>query len=201
MRQQINLFRNVLIDKPEPFQSRQVGVILVAVIICLALAGFYSYWQASSIQAQADKLRQRQHHISMQVAQLEEQYPERAPSALLQEKIKRIELELQGQRQALDYFTRQDQESNGAILASLEGLAQHPQQGIWLRRISLFHGGQEVQLTGSALKPEQIPEYLHLLGEKNIFGGQVFARLKLKRFEEQANQIDFELDSMRQAKQ
>ncbi len=198
MRQQINLYQDVLIDKPEPFQSRQVGMILLAVVICLILAGFYSYWQANSMQIQADDLRQRQQLLSMRVVELEEQYPEREHSALLQEKIKRVEQELQGQRKALDYFSTQDQKSNGTILASLEGLARYPQQGIWLRRISLLHNGQEVQLTGSALKPEQIPEYLHLLGENNIFGGQVFAHLKLKRLEEQSGQVDFELDSTRE---
>ena len=199
MRQQINLYQDVLIDKPEPFQSRQVGMILFAVVICLVLAGFYSYWQANSMQIQADDLRQQQQLLSLQVAELEIQYPEREHNALLQEKIKRVEQELQGQRKALDYFSKQDQESNGTILASLEGLARYPQPGIWLRRISLLHNGQEVQLTGSALKAEQIPEYLHLLGENNIFGGQVFAHLKLNRLEEQSGQVNFELDSTREA--
>ncbi|MFK5926759.1 MAG: hypothetical protein QM483_09030 [Desulfuromusa sp.] len=195
MRQQINLYQDVLLDKPEPFQSRQVGMLLILIVTGLALVGFYSYWQANSLQVQADDLRQRQQLLSDHVVQLEEQYPERAPSILLLEKIKRIELELRGRRTALDYFTKQDQDRNGTMLVSLEGLARYPQQGIWLRRISLLHAGEEVQLAGSALKPEQIPEYLHLLGEKNIFGGQVFARLKLKRLKEHAGQIEFELDS------
>ncbi len=199
MRQQINLYQGVLIDKPEPFQSRQSGLLLGAVIICLALAGLYSYWQAGLMKKQVEELRQQQQTLSARVVELENQYPEREQNVLLQEKIKRVEQELQGQRTALDYFSSQDQESNGAILASLEGLARNPQQGLWLRKISLLHGGQEVQLTGSALKPEQIPLYLQLLGEKNIFGGQVFSRLQLKRLEGQSGQVDFELDSTRGA--
>ncbi|MCK4503856.1 MAG: hypothetical protein KAU22_12545, partial [Desulfuromonadales bacterium] len=160
MRQQINLYRDGLIDKPEPFQSRQVVMLLVAAVICLVIAGCYSYWQANSMQAQADDLRQQQQLISAQIVELEKQYPERKPSVLLQGKIQRLELELQGQRKALDYFSKQDQEGNASILASLEGLAKYPLQGIWLRQISLLQSGQEIQLAGSALKPEQIPEYL-----------------------------------------
>ena len=198
MRQQINLYQDGLIDKPESFQSRQVGMILGLVIIGLILVIVYSYWQANSLQSQADDLRQQQLLISTQVVGLEKQYPERKQSALLQEKIKRLEQELQGQRKALDYFSKQDQEGNASILASLEGLAQYPLRGIWLRQISLLNSGQEVQLSGSALKPEQVPEYLQLLGEKNVFGGQVFARLKLNRLKEQAGQVDFELDSVQE---
>ena len=200
MRQQINLYQDILRDKPEPFQSRQVGILLIMVVGGLALVGFYSYWQARSLQAQVDVSRQQQQLLSEQVVQLEKQYPERVPSALLPEKIKRVEQELQGQRKALDYFAKQDQKSNNAILASLEGLAKYPQQGVWLQRVSLLDAGKEVQLAGSALKPEKIPEYLNLLGEKNIFGGQIFARLKLKRLKEQPGQIDFELDSAGAAK-
>lgn len=195
MRQQINLFQDVLIDKPEPFQSRQVGMLLILIVVGLALVGLYSYWQVDSLKVQASALRWQQQLLREQVEQLEEQYPERASSTLLLEKIKRVELELRGQRKALDYFTKQDQENNEAILASLEGLARYPQQGIWLRRVSLLDAGGRVQLVGSALKPEKIPEYLSLLGEKNVFGGQVFSQLKLKRFKERAGQVDFELDS------
>ncbi|NOQ42247.1 MAG: hypothetical protein GQ563_07080 [Desulfuromusa sp.] len=198
MRQQINLYRDSLIDKPEPFQSKQTGLILAMVVVCLVFAGFYSYWQAGSMQDQANDLRQQQQLVSAQVLELEKQYPERGQSALLQNKIQRFEQELQGKRKALDYFSKQDQESNSMILASLEGLARYPQPGIWLRQISLLQVGQEVQLSGSAVKAEQLPEYLQLLGEKNIFGGQVFARLKLNRLKEQAGQVDFKLDSVQE---
>lgn len=197
MRQQINLYQDVLIEKPEPFQSRQVGMLLIIVFLCLGLFGVYGYWQANALQNQADILSQQQQEHATQVAQLEKQYPERQPSVLLQEKIKRTEQSILGQRQALDYFSKQDQESNGSILASLEGLARYPQKGIWLRQVSLLQAGQEIQLAGSALKAELVPEYLQLLGSKNIFGGQVFSRLKLKRLKEQRGQVDFELGSAR----
>lgn len=197
MRQQINLYQDVLIEKPEPFQSRQVGLLLIIVFLCLGLIGVYGYWQANALQSQADNLRQQQQELATQVSQLEKQYPERQPSVLLQEKIKRTEQSILGQRQALDYFSKQDQESNGSILASLEGLARYPQKGIWLRQVSLLQAGQEIQLAGSALKAELVPEYLQLLGSKNIFGGQVFSRLKLKRLKEQRGQVDFELGSAR----
>lgn len=195
MRQQINLYQDILIEKPEPFQSRQVGMLLLFFFLCLGLIGLYGYWQANTLQSQADNLRQQQQELATQVAQLEKKYPQRQPSVLLQEKIKRMEQSVLGLRQALDYFSKQDQESNGSILASLEGLARNPQKGVWLRQVSLLQTGQEIKLAGSALKAELVPEYLQLLGSKNIFGGQVFSRLKLKRLKERRGQVDFELGS------
>jgi hypothetical protein len=172
-------------------------MLLIFFFLCLGLIGLYGYWQANALQNQADNLRQQQQNLATQVTQLEKQYPERKPSVLLQEKIKRTEQSVLGQRQALDYFSKQDPERNVSILASLEGLARYPQKGIWLRQVSLLNAGQEIQIAGSALKAELVPEYLQLLGVKNIFGGQVFSRLKLKRLKEQRGQVDFELDSAR----
>lgn len=200
MRQQINLYQNVLIVKPEPFQYRQVTLLLGLVVLCLVLVGGYAYWQKASMQVQADDLRHQHQLISARVIELEKENPKREKSVLLQEKIRRVERELQGQQQALDYFSHQDPENNRTILASLEGLARYPQPGIWLQRVTLLHAGHEVQLAGSALKPESIPEYLQLLGEKNVFGGQVFARLKLNRLKERAGQVDFTLDSVQETR-
>ncbi|MEA3545500.1 MAG: hypothetical protein U9R69_09825 [Thermodesulfobacteriota bacterium] len=201
MRQQINLYRDELIDRPEPFQSRQTGLILAMVVVGLVLVGCFSYWQTRSLTAQVVELRQQQQVASGRVAELEKQFPKLEKSVLLQKKIHRLEEELQGKRDALDYFSRQDKQSNGVILESLENLARYRQPGIWLQRITILQRGQEVQLFGSALKPEQIPEYLQLLGEKNVFGGQVFARLKLDRLKEKDDQINFRLDSVQDATQ
>lgn len=195
MRQQINLYQDILVDKPEPFQSRQVGVLLLLVLVGLGLLGIYGYWQVNALENQADALRQQQQVLSRQVVQLEEQHPVREPGALLLEKIKRTELSILGQRQALDYFSEQEHGENERVLTSLEGLARFPQKGLWLRRVSLLKSGREVQLAGSAVMAEIIPEYLQLLGEENIFGGQVFSRLQLKRIEDQGGRVDFELDS------
>ena len=195
MRQQINLYQDVLIDKPEPFQSRHVGIFLLLLVVGLAIVGYLSYQGAHAVQQKANQLRQQQQVLSQQVSELEEKYPPRKPNQLLQERVTRLEREVTGLQVALDYFKKQDMGSNETILASLEGLARYPQKGLWLRKVMFLQGGDELRLAGSALKPEQIPEYLKLLGEKSIFGGQVFSRLSLNRLEEQGEIINFELDS------
>jgi cell division protein FtsB len=200
MRQQINLYQDILIDKPEPFQSRQVGTFLLLLVIGLAIVGYMSYQRAHIVQQKATKLRQQQQVLNQQVSELEEKYPPRQPNQLLQERVTRLEQEVAGLQTALDYFKKQDLESNETILTSLEGLARHPQKGLWLRKVTFLQRGRDVRLAGSALKPELVPEYLKLLGEKSIFGGQVFSRLSLNRLEEQGDIVNFELDSSRGGK-
>ncbi len=198
MRQQINLYRGNLIDRPEPLQSRQAGLILViAFVLALIFSGF-SYWQLRGSHEQLIAIEQKQAEISVRVDELERQYPEPQQNALLKEEIRRLELQIQGQRQALSYFDGKDNNSNRNILSSLEGLARNPSKGLWLQSVRLLQEGDQVELDGCALEAKQIPDYLQMIGDRKIFGGKVFAQLKVKRMHEQDNRIDFTLGSTRE---
>lgn len=195
MRQQINLYQDILIEKPEPLQSRLAFILLLLTIFFLALYSGFSYWQVQDLTARVDQARQQYQAESQRISELEAQYPEPRKNVLLVEKIKRLEQEIQSQNAALHYFSEQDPEGNGKILASLNGLAQNSLRGVWLRRVRMLARGAEVQLAGSAVEAERIPDYLSLIGEQNIFAGKVFARLKVNRVEKQFNQVDFLLES------
>ena len=198
MRQQINLYRGSLIEQAEPLQSRQAGLLLLMVVIVTTLFVGFSYWQLSQSQQQLAALEEDQKQVSARVSELEKQYPEPQENALLTEKIRRLEMEIIGQRQALSYFADKDSSSNATILTSLEGLARYPYRGLWLRRVRLMQEGEAVELAGSALQAKQIPDYLQMIGDKNIFGGKVFAQLKVRRLQEQRNRVDFTLGSTRE---
>lgn len=195
MRQQINLYQGALIDKPEPLQSRAAIVILVVIVICLALVGGFDYWQMSKQNTYIAQLQQQHKVDSERIMALAAQFPERAPSALLKNKVVRLEQEILGHRQALEFFSAQGRDSNELILTTLDGLASHRHPGVWLQRIALLRGGHEVELAGTAIKPEQVPEYLQLLGNKEIFAGRVFNHLQLSRLDDSAEHVEFTLTS------
>ena len=184
MRQQINLYQDILIDKPKPLQSLQAGAILLVVACCLGLLFAYSSYKANTLVAQGNELRHNNALASAQLAELNKRYPEPKKSVLLEEKVHRLEREIKNSRITMKFFGENDDTSNGAILESLEGLARHPFAGLWLRRIRLYAGGAEVQLSGSAVQADRVPDYLTLLGEENIFGGKLFSRLKIQLLDE-----------------
>ena len=88
--------------------------------------------------------------------------------------------------------SRQD---NKSFLSMLDGLARHPGKGVWLRRILLDASG-DVALTGSALRPEQVPEYVQSLGAQQVFDGKLFSRMSLTRLDKTSGQVDFSLESL-----
>jgi len=196
MRQQINLFQAALIDKSEPLQARQVGLIMAGFAVLLILLSLFGYWQLQSADQQLADLQQQKLESETRVVALEQQHPERQESILLKEEIVRTKETLVGQKQLLGYFSVRDEESNGSILGVLEGLARHRSEGVWLRRIQLDVAGNNISLAGSALRPEQVPQYLQSLGDKGVLGGQVFSRMTLARLQERPGQVDFSLESL-----
>jgi hypothetical protein len=195
MRQQINLYQAVLIDKQEPLQARQAGLIMLLFLVLLLSLYLLGYWRGSGFKKNLINLKQQQSEKIVAVAALGQKFPERQKNALLEEEISQIRTALEGQKQILGYFAARDQGGNGKILDVLEGLARHKQQGVWLRRILLDASGQKITLSGSALKPEQVPRYLQSLGHEGVLAGQVFAHLKLTHIEERPGQVDFSLES------
>ncbi|NOY12605.1 MAG: hypothetical protein GXP51_02620 [Deltaproteobacteria bacterium] len=125
MRQQINLYQAVLIDKPEPLRLRQGGLILLLFSVLLALLSLFNFWQMRTAGEQLAVLRQQQDRLSEQVATLERQYPERRKSALLEEEVRRTEGVLEGQKRLLGYFSVREEGGNERILNLLDGLARN----------------------------------------------------------------------------
>ena len=200
MRQQINLYQAVLIDRPEPLRLRQVGLILLFFLVLLALLSLFNFRQMRSAGEQLAVLQRQQARLSQQVATLEQQYPERQKSALLEEEIRRTEHILEGQKRLLGYFSVREEGGNEKILSVLDGLARNLRPGVWLRRIQLDGSGRKIVLDGSALHPKQVPRYLQFLGERGVLSGQIFSRLKLTRLQERPGQVDFSLESLAEAR-
>jgi len=195
MRQQINLFQSVLIDKSEPLQARQLGLILLGFMGLLLLLSLLGYWQFQSAGDQLTTLQQQKTALTAQVEAWEKQYPERQKSVLLEEEIERSKRMLAGQKRLLGYFSQRDEEGNEGALGILEGLARYRSSGVWLSRIQLDLGDDSISLGGSALRPEQVPQYLQALGERGVLAGRVFSRLKLTQLQERPGQVDFRLET------
>lgn len=209
MRQQINLYQDILIDKPKPLQHRQAAAILLIIFCCLGLLFGYSSYKKNALAAKVDELHHNNALATAQLAEMQKHYPEPKKSALLEEKVRRLEREIKNSRTTLKFFVENDDMSNAVILESLEGLARHPFAGLWLRSIRLYAGGTEVQLSGSAVRADRVPDYLTLLGEENIFGGKLFSRLNVQLLDEKdadkrtdtGGRVDFVLESASEQEQ
>jgi cell division protein FtsB len=195
MRQQINLYQQGLIDRPAPLAGRQAGLLLVLSLLFVLVLGGYGYWRGIALEPQRAELEQRQQQMRTRIADLEQQFPIRQSSPLLQQRVTRLEQELKDLEQTLDFVLKREQGRNTEMLASLEGLAQRQHAGLWLNQIRLSRQGYDVELTGRAFSPELVPDYLQWLSDEGVFSGLIFSRLRLSRLQEYPGHVDFTIGS------
>lgn len=199
MSQQINLYQDVLRESPQPLRARRALLYAACVLFGLVLLAIVQERRNDHLQQQLAALQAREQSAEQRVGEMEKRYPPPRRDPQLAEKMQRLEQQILGQRAALDYFAEQRGGTNRNMLASLEGLARHSRKDVWLRKVRLAGQGRRVELSGTALDAEQIPAYVEMLGQENIFGGQVFARLQLTRQKEHHERIDFSLKSVKEA--
>ncbi|PLX83712.1 MAG: hypothetical protein C0618_12370 [Desulfuromonas sp.] len=196
MRQQINLYQDSLIDRPQPLNLKQVGFLFVLLCGLLSVISLYDFWTLNASLEELTSLQSQRDLLSAEVVQLSEQYPAPQKDAQLEADIATAEQKLAAQNQMLGYFSSRDEQINASILDILDGLARHRLEGLWLEKIHLAAGGNDILLSGAALTPEHIPLYLQTLASADVLDGQVFSRLKLARLSERPGQVTFSLESV-----
>lgn len=195
MRQQINLYQHGLIERPAPLAGRQAGLLLLFTLLFTIVLGGYGYWRGVALEPQRAELKQRQQQMRRHIADLEQQFPIRQSSPLLQQRVVRLEQEFQDLEQTLDFVLQREQGRNAEMLAALEGLAQRQHSGLWLNQIRLSRQGHDVELSGRAFTPELVPDYLQWLSDEGVFSGLIFSRLRLSRLQEYPGHVDFIIGS------
>ncbi len=193
MKQDINLYQDVLIEKPAPFQFGTAVMVTTAVLLLvIGLAGF-SYWSAEKKAEHVTAERQREAAKQAYVADLQIKHPVRQPNPLLINKLAALERQLAEQKEALHYVKDNQLAGNNIIFAALQGLAQQHVKDLWLSKVALTDQGRHISLSGSALNELAIPEFVRVLGDAHIFGGAVFDNLTIVRADEPGGYIEFSL--------
>lgn len=195
MDQQINLYQDVLIEKPAPFQLQAALIALFLVVVSLSGGGGYSYWQTSRIAGELAAEQQLKQDKQAYVAELELKFPERKPNPLLIEKITRLEKQVAGKKDAVAYFANQQVLGNDVILHSLQGLAKARVEGLWLNKVSLADEGRQVTLSGSATSELAVPQFIETVGQAYVFGGAVFDSIVINRSEDAEGLVNFSLSA------
>jgi hypothetical protein len=77
----------------------------------------------------------------------------------------------------------------------MTAFARQPVQGMWLTKISVSNGGQNVGLQGKTLTSELLPQYLTRLAGEDELNGMSFNVLNLSRPVDPANPLEFSVST------
>ncbi|WP_019341533.1 PilN domain-containing protein [Stutzerimonas stutzeri] len=164
---------------PRPRQMRLGAALVVAV---LAIHGAWQGWQLHAAGQAAVFAEQQaaQAEARLDVVKADFREPTLDPQLPLQ--LAEREAENRELQRLADHLKTLDAQRSSGFSALLQGLAdRHPPQGLWLTRIRLQAGGDELALQGLTQDQELLPLYLQSLGQSSAFSGRAFARFDLQR--------------------
>lgn len=191
--QQINLYQPIFRKQEKIFSAKTM--LQGAALVALGMVAFFAYaaWQTRNLETQATQFERQRDDATKRVTDLARAIPERGKSAALEQEVTRLRTELRRKQQVI---ARLDDRSSGntrGYSTHLEGLARQRLPQLWLTHIGLRHGGSVVELQGSTLNPEQVPQYLQRLSAEPAFSGVEFRQFTLSRAEKTPQQMDFVL--------
>lgn len=198
MTQQINLYQPELFEKRVPFSATRMVWALAAVLFLVAAAGVVCHLRLSGLTSDLGRLQELQDAAIRQIDDYKDRYPPRSPDPDLLNKVEEMANVRQAKLMLLQLLTGSQLGNRIGLSEHLVGLARQDLSTVWLRRIHLSAGGDQLLLEGSSTRAADIPLYLQRLTEQEIFAGREFERLQLNRDEKAGTIVDFLLQTTRE---
>lgn len=182
MSQQINLLRAVAVTRSFSFSSATAMAYGVLVAAALTLAvGVYEQTQLTDLQKEAlavDRaLKDAQAGQSKATAERKARKPEPNGDA----KLAQLEAQLRSRNEVADALSGGVVGTAAGFSRYMMALSRQSLPGVWLTGFDLAAGGGELTLSGRALNPDLLPEYLQRLTREVPLQGRRFASMVISQ--------------------
>ena len=195
MKQQINLHQPIFRKQRALFSSEILLRVCAIWIIGLGLIYALSVWRQGSLNSALAQLEQQRDAASIRLQELITEQTDPGQSSQLAAEVKRVSSEQAQMQGIVTVLARGNLGVTTGFADQMRSLAERRTQGVWLTRIDLRRGGQNVVLEGAALHEDLLPEFLERLagrsGEARFTGGR-FSQVTLNRIDDESP-IRFEL--------
>ena len=195
MIQQISLYQTGLKKSRVPFSATQMAAAIAAVLLLIIAAGGVSQWRHSNLAAELSLMQQRQDAAIQRINDYQQKFPPRSPDPELVRKVDEMMNAHQASLELLQLIDDTQLGNRSGLGEHLTGLARQNLSSVWLRRVRVGAGGEQLLLEGSSTRAADVPLYLQRLKEQDIFAGREFEHLQLSRSDQNSPSIDFLLQT------
>lgn len=162
-------------------------------LVLLALLSFAQIYRVRGLEQQVTDAQQRNRQMNTELQMLLTRFPAPTPDPVLLKQADALQAYLAGLRTLLEQLESGDHLSHEGFSGYFEGLARQTREGVWLRAVRLERGGREIRLTGSALKRDDIPEWMNSLSREPAFKTRTFSDFSLASPERGGDSFEFNL--------
>ncbi len=193
--QQINLYQSASANEGEG-PSMIVIAALVGVVALGCISDYGSLlWSKYKLSSELKEAEASAGKIEQQLASFKADYREPVLDETLPKQLAKKQQDNALFTRAMAYVQTQLDTASKGFGNGLQALAEHHTDGIWLTRIDLRQGGTQISLSGMTSEADTIPKYFGGLSQSDVFKGQRFTGLDIRRDEKQSSLLSFSLNA------
>jgi hypothetical protein len=190
MIQQINLYQFGDQDDSDILHNPYLLAILASIFLLFAISAF-NLVQLYNHQETKQQLQMQLQAAQSSLQQLQVKYPKQQIDNGLNQQLQQTRGYYQNLSQIIELFSNPSADRNQGFSGYFSALAEQADNQVWLTGIHIDNEDDEITLSGSTFKPDQIPLLFQRLQHTSIFKGKHFARLDVRPSELTQDLVDF----------
>ncbi|NOZ53972.1 MAG: PilN domain-containing protein [Gammaproteobacteria bacterium] len=195
MNQQINLFQPIFRKARTILSFAALFQVNIIFIVALSLLFSFNVWKEKQLRLELNAFAVQHHALVAQVDKLRDEAKKLKEEYYSENQLALLKAEIS----AYDYIfqTLGSEFSNRTVGFSIyfETFSRQVIKGLWITGFSVSQGGKVINITGGALKPEMVPQFINRLSTEPGLSGINFSVLHLDRKEQQRQWLEFFLSS------
>ncbi len=191
--QQVNLYQERFREKRIWLSAVHMLVLGLALLLALVASGYWYQQQFHAAQLQHRILQDQQQQATEHMQAMRNQLQKLLADDRLDRNIKQVSQAISVRKRLIQFMQQNHFGADGGFSRYLAGLSEISVKDVWLNDISLSRN--DIELSGSALKAELIPDYFSRLKQSRMFSGRQFDMFEVNRQAQQQWKVDFQIAS------
>jgi hypothetical protein len=193
--QQVNLYHPMFHKQEVLFSAVTISIILGVLLFAYIVTYGVTWVQMQGVERQLQAAQARKANMESNAAMLSEQAPNAGTDKGLLKRLEALQQQRDLRKEAMAILEGSMSKEQTDLSNFFTGLARQNIDGLWLQRIYILNGGDELELGGRVTHPELVPQLLGKLSQEDAFKGHAFEVLNLERGEEEQPFVSFNLST------
>lgn len=179
MTQQINLFNPIFLKQKKIFSAVNMLDALALLLVGVALFYGYASIQTLNLDRQSVETARQYYQSKAQLNEASARYAPKKADAALAAEVDTLQAQLNARKANLQDLGAGALGGGAGYAEYMRALARQSLAGLWLTGFSIGKGGAQMEISGRALHPELVPDYIHRLTREHVLSGRAFDSLSM----------------------
>jgi hypothetical protein len=190
LRQQINLYQPALGQTRQALSATTFAIGLVIVLTGLIAFTIHAQIGVNRLNAQVELLRAQSSQQQDVLTQLSETAPDNTKRNESQKRIAKLTADLKARQRAVEVLRDGGAGQAIGFAPRMEALARKHTEGVWLEHMQLSGVSGAMTLSGVAMNPSSVPQYLQTLSSEQALAGTLFDEFVIERPDAQPRETE-----------